>query len=714
MHAPIMQNRSSTSSAFFPTMLLRSWLLLPALTLLGIGSLRAATTLAVGDIQVLGVTSDSNDSFTFVLWKDIDSSTVIRFMDQSFTNATTGVIGSETDMSLSFTSALTAGTVIRVEDTGNTLVNGGSFSGTKNGTLSGISNDGDQVFIYQGTAMGSGTSFTGRTLLYGFNIADTNWVTSGADSNKSFLPTAINSLDANVDSGNFDNADYSGTRTGMTTAAYRAAIGNIANYTQSNTRTALATGGFTSSSSASLTWDNNGTTTGTGGTGTWDTITQSKFSNSTNSTFLHWVNSSAGNDHTAVFGGTAGTVSVASGGVTASGLTFGVSGYTIQNNTLTLSGSTPTISVTTSGHTATVSSALAGGTSLTKGGAGTLILSGGSNGTTTTTISAGTLQIGNAGTSGVLGSGAVTNNGTLNFNRTDSYGGTVSNNISGTGAVTLTQGALTLSGTNTYTGTTTVSGGVLKLSSAGALSGGIGTTGGTSNLTLSGGVVGLATGDFTRALGTGATQVQFTGSGGFAAYGADRSVNFGGAGATVTWGSGGFVPNGSSLILGAADSDKKITLENAINFGGTTRTIQVIKGTATGAGVYDAKLAGALSNGSYTQTGDGRLEVAGAITGTTYDQSAANGTLALTSTITVSGAYTQSGTGSTTTLSGSASINAGSFTQSGSGSATTVTGAGSIVSSSAASLTAGTVTLNSSAANTAFVAPTINIGGAAL
>ena len=46
----------------------------------------------------------------------------------------------------------------------------------------------------------------------------------------------------------------------------------------------------------------------------------------------------------------------------------------------------------------------------------------------------------------------------------------------------------------------------------------------------------LAAGDFTRGLGTGASQVQFTGSGGFSAFGGSRVVNLGGVSAPVTWG----------------------------------------------------------------------------------------------------------------------------------------------------------------------------------
>jgi hypothetical protein len=207
---------------------------------MGFSEGQSQTSLIVGDLQVLGVTADAPDSFSFVLWKNIEAGTVIRFMDQSFTSATTGVLGTENDMSLSFSAGLTAGSVVYVENGGSTLVNGGVFSVTKTGSLSGISNDGDQVFAYQGAAMASGTDFTGRTLLYGLNVANTNWLGSGtANAQNSYLPTAINSLDANVDSGNSDNVDYTGTRTGMTTAAYRAAVGNIANYAQNDAFFAL-------------------------------------------------------------------------------------------------------------------------------------------------------------------------------------------------------------------------------------------------------------------------------------------------------------------------------------------------------------------------------------------------------------------------------------------------------------------------------------------
>jgi autotransporter-associated beta strand protein len=181
-------------------------------------------------------------------------------------------------------------------------------------------------------------------------------------------------------------------------------------------------------------------------------------------------------------------------------------------------------------------------------------------------------------------------------------------------------GVTTFAGANTYTGITTVSGGVLRLNHLTALPGGIATAGGTNNLTINGGgIVGLGNGDFTRALGTGATQVQFnsTGGGGFAAYTADRSVNFGGSGATVTWGSGSFVPNNQPLILGAAGADMTLTMVNPIALGATTRTIQVNNGSASTDAALSGDINGTAATGGLIKTGTGALNLNGATQG--YD-----------------------------------------------------------------------------------------------
>ncbi|MBV6500212.1 MAG: hypothetical protein CJBNEKGG_02682 [Prosthecobacter sp.] len=154
-------------------------------------------------------------------------------------------------------------------------------------------------------------------------------------------------------------------------------------------------------------------------------------------------------------------------------------------------------------------------------------------------------------------------------------------------------GTTVLSGTNTYSGNTYVHGGVLRLDSANAVPGGIGASGGTSSLIVNGGVIGLGLSDFQRSLGTGVHQIQFTGSGGFAAYGADRVVNIGGAPVSepLRFGNNGFVPDGASLILGSHDATHKLTFANPIDLGSFSQAVRVQDSPIA----VEAELGGALS-----------------------------------------------------------------------------------------------------------------------
>ncbi|NQW49491.1 MAG: autotransporter-associated beta strand repeat-containing protein, partial [Planctomycetes bacterium] len=99
---------------------------------------------------------------------------------------------------------------------------------------------------------------------------------------------------------------------------------------------------------------------------------------------------------------------------------------------------------------------------LTKTGSGSLILTAENLYAGTTTISTGTLQVGNGGSTGSITTGIVTNAASLVFNRNDPI--TYAGAIGGTGSLTL-QGAstLTLTGSSTYTGATAVQNGTIVL-----------------------------------------------------------------------------------------------------------------------------------------------------------------------------------------------------------------------------------------------------------
>lgn len=216
-------------------------------------------------------------------------------------------------------------------------------------------------------------------------------------------------------------------------------------------------------------------------------------------------------------------------------------------------------------------------------------------------------------TSYTLGLSAASTVISVNSYQGDPFEVDVSAVLSGAGGLTK-QGdsPLELDVNNTYTGTTTVSQGALRLAATGALPGGTNATGGASNLIINGGIVELDGENFYRGLGAAVSQVQWTGSGGFAAYANNQVVNLGGGSAQLTWGSGSFVPSGQALLLGSNDSYATVNFQNPINLSGGTRTIQ----TAGYPGVAGGDLTGNLSGSGagLTVTGSGILQLSGSDT----------------------------------------------------------------------------------------------------
>jgi autotransporter-associated beta strand protein len=113
-----------------------------------------------------------------------------------------------------------------------------------------------------------------------------------------------------------------------------------------------------------------------------------------------------------------------------------------------------------------------GGGNIVKSGNGRLVFAGNNTYNGTTTINAGTIEIGAAGRLGAGNyTGNISNSGVLVYSGTNNQilGGI----LSGNGALTKAgSGTLTLSNNNTYTGATTINAGTLEITSTALLSGG--------------------------------------------------------------------------------------------------------------------------------------------------------------------------------------------------------------------------------------------------
>ena len=192
---------------------------------------------------------------------------------------------------------------------------------------------------------------------------------------------------------------------------------------------------------------------------------------------------------------------------------------------------------------------------LTLNGAGTQTLSGVNTYTGVTTISAGTLQIGNGGTSGSLSaSSTITNDGTLAFNRSDSLAqGSDFSTAAITGSGSLIKrgaGTITLSAANEYAGDTTLEAGTIALGTNNAL--------GSGTLTMLAGTkigsVGGVNRSISNNISIGGSNVTFGGLGASTTF--SGNVDLGGEQRTLALGNSttfnGAISNGSIVMEGAA------------------------------------------------------------------------------------------------------------------------------------------------------------------
>ena len=246
-----------------------------------------------------------------------------------------------------------------------------------------------------------------------------------------------------------------------------------------------------------------------------------------------------------------------------------------------------------------------GGLAMT--GRGTTVLTGNSSYTGNTAIAAGTLQIGNGGTSGSI-TGDVVDNAALVFNRSDalSFGGS----ISGTGSVSLASGTLVLTAVSGYAGATAIANGAtLVLNGAAAIAAssniaadgtldvsGLTTAPSLTSLSGAGSVIlGSQTLSLTNASGTFAGVL--SGSGGLTLTGGSETLS-----GASTYGGATAVKGGTLTVTGsAAAAGVNVANGGTLAGSGTVGAISVASGATLAPGVA----------GSGTLTSTGNVSLAG-------------------------------------------------------------------------------------------------------
>ena len=407
------------------------------------------------------------------------------------------------------------------------------------------------------------------------------------------------------------------------------------------------------SSAKAATYSWNGSTTGgaTGSSNIWDTNTTANWTGAG----TLWP--ASGTDNDAVFGGTAGTVTIAAGGVTANDITFNTTGYTLTGGNLTLNGTTPTLTI--GSGSATISSNIAGSAGLTKSGSGTVTLSapvysytgatsitGGtlvidasaatangffassgfaiSGGATlqlqTTNVSAvrwGSGQITGAGTFQRTGSGSIYfGNPATSFNQSagglaDFQGGTslyVQTQTTNLGGLTVNNATITLSGAEYFDALN--GNGTINSQDAGALVVGQNNGGGTFSGTING--IGASSRSLTKnGNGTQTLSGANTYTGNTTVNAGELDLVVGAATANAsTYYTGAMIVNGGKLVLDASSTPQSNTFFNASGYAIASGATMELRTGTTGSYNWSSVTSQITGAGTFLRTGSNTINFA--------------------------------------------------------------------------------------------------------
>lgn len=226
-----------------------------------------ALNFAVGDISILGMATDTPDSFSFVNWIPIPVDAELFFTDNSYDGTALATTENTLKWKNNSGSIIATGTVIVINSTTPTADLGSVISGN----LNGLTSPNETIFIYEGSA-------ANPNFIYG--ISKAAWLTTGSSTTAlSYLPTSLNVTNGNIVLGTSDNYEYNNSRDNQESMAdYKTMVNTPANYKSSNTYFALSSEDF----KLAVVWETAAWSNTTGPTSSLSAIMKDVYNTTTN------------------------------------------------------------------------------------------------------------------------------------------------------------------------------------------------------------------------------------------------------------------------------------------------------------------------------------------------------------------------------------------------------------------------------------------------